>query len=275
MLLSIVPAPRSSTESGGAGFPLDARTRITGEADAAAALSALIAARTGVDTADPAQDGPTIDLRLAPGGAARVVPDRGGCGIRRRHRRGRRRTLLRRADARPAHHRRDGRLRDPRGADRGLTALRLPRRDARRRAPLLSRRDRQGVHRPSRGTEVQRPAPAPDRRPGLAHPPRRPPEAHRARVRIGGRRRRGRLLLEGRLSADRRARGIPSHDRGPRGRPPRPHARRRSRLPRTGRGARALRAHPRDRAVARRRDADRRRALHGHGCRVLVAEDPR
>src|SRR6187431_447593 len=70
MLLSIVPAPRSSTDSGGPGFPLDARTRITGEADAAAALSALIAARTRVDTADTGQDGPTIDLRISPGGDA-------------------------------------------------------------------------------------------------------------------------------------------------------------------------------------------------------------
>ena len=70
MLVSIVPAPRSSTDSGRPGFPLDARTRITGEADAAAALSALIAARTRVDTADTGQDGPTIDLRISPGGAA-------------------------------------------------------------------------------------------------------------------------------------------------------------------------------------------------------------
>ena len=57
----------------------------------------------------------------------------------------------------------------------------------------------------------------------------------------------GRLLLEGRLPRDRRVRGIPPHDRGPRGRPARPHARRRPRLPRAGRGARALGAHPRDR----------------------------
>ena len=71
MTLAIVPAPRSSTESGGPGFPLDDLTRITGEADAAAVLSALIESRTGVAAAtDHAQDGPAIELRITPGGMA-------------------------------------------------------------------------------------------------------------------------------------------------------------------------------------------------------------
>jgi hexosaminidase len=67
MTLPLVPAPVSCTESGGPGFRLDERTRIVGDADAAAALSALIQARTGA--APAAHDGPAIELRIAPGGA--------------------------------------------------------------------------------------------------------------------------------------------------------------------------------------------------------------
>lgn len=78
MTVPIVPAPLSSTETGGPGFRVDERTRITGETDAAATLAALIAARTGVDpsTGSGAGDhgsgtgGRTIELLIAPGGAA-------------------------------------------------------------------------------------------------------------------------------------------------------------------------------------------------------------
>ena len=53
--------------------------------------------------------------------------------------------------------------------DRRRAALRVARRHARRRAPLLQRRRGEALHRPARALQDQRPAPAPDRRPGLAH----------------------------------------------------------------------------------------------------------
>jgi N-acetyl-beta-hexosaminidase len=70
MTLPLVPAPLSSTETGGPGFRVDENSRITGDEDAAAVLSALIAARTGVAPAGTAQDSPAIELVIAPGGAS-------------------------------------------------------------------------------------------------------------------------------------------------------------------------------------------------------------
>jgi hexosaminidase len=70
MNLPLVPAPVSSTAAGGPGFRVDEHTRITGETDAAAVLSALIAARTGVTPAGAAQDTTAIELVIAPGGAS-------------------------------------------------------------------------------------------------------------------------------------------------------------------------------------------------------------
>ena len=53
--------------------------------------------------------------------------------------------------------------------DSGSAALRLARRDARRRPPLLRRRRGQALHRPDRALQDQPSAPAPLRRSGLAH----------------------------------------------------------------------------------------------------------
>ena len=71
MLLSIVPAPRSSIESGGAGFPLDARTRITGERGCRSRAVGSDRAPAPGSTArrSPRRTAPTIDLRIAAGGA--------------------------------------------------------------------------------------------------------------------------------------------------------------------------------------------------------------
>ena len=145
-----------------------------------------------------------------------------------------------------------------RGRDRRCAPLRLPRRDARRRASLPPGRDGQGLHRPRGEPEVQRAAPAPHRRPGLAHPARLAAEAHRARVGHVRRRRPRRLLHEGRLSRDRRVRGIPPHDRRARDRHARPHARGRARVSGARRGAGDERSHRR--AVPRPAAACRRRA---------------
>ena len=141
----------------------------------------------------------------------------------------------------------------PRARDRRCPPLRVPRGDARRRAPLPDRRHRQGVHRPCGRTEVQRPAPAPHRRSGLAPPARLPSEADRARLRHVGRRRSGRVLHQGGLRRDRRVRGRAAHDGDPRDRHARSHARRRPGVPRTRRSTRAARARR-----AARRGADPR-----------------
>ncbi|WES62706.1 beta-N-acetylhexosaminidase [Microbacter sp. GSS18] len=72
--LSLVPAP-SSLEAGGTPFRLAARTRLEGGADAAAELSRLIEARTGLrlgepDDVDAATAAGAIDLSVEPGGPA-------------------------------------------------------------------------------------------------------------------------------------------------------------------------------------------------------------
>src|SRR5207342_3817766 len=62
------PAP-SSIESGDGGpFTLDAKTQITGDADAAAALAGLVSARTGLTLASGGDGG--IQLSIASGGPA-------------------------------------------------------------------------------------------------------------------------------------------------------------------------------------------------------------
>ena len=205
----------------------------------------------------------------------RVVPARRDRGIRHRQRHRRRRPLLRCADARPARRARARRLADPRGPDRRRPALRIPRCHARRRPALPRRGGGEGVHRPHLRPEVQPPAPAPDRRPGVAAAAGLASVADREGVGDLGGRRPGRLLHAGRLPRDHRLRGRPPHDRGARDRPSRAHPRRLARLPRAVRGAGAERPHPRDRARLRRRATGERRALRRHGGRVLVAEDPR
>ena len=55
------------------------------------------------------------------------------------------------------------------GPHRRSSALRVARRDARRRAPFLRRRRRQALHRSAGALQVQPAAPASGRRPGLAH----------------------------------------------------------------------------------------------------------
>ena len=47
--LSVVPAPASISARESAAFPLDAQVRIEGDADAAAVLTALLEARTGLE----------------------------------------------------------------------------------------------------------------------------------------------------------------------------------------------------------------------------------
>jgi hexosaminidase len=78
MNLPLVPLPRSTDEGRGPGFRLDDGVRVMGDADAAAALSALITARTGRAVAPSTGSRPeeaeeaasrTIDLRITPGGA--------------------------------------------------------------------------------------------------------------------------------------------------------------------------------------------------------------
>ena len=76
MTLALVPAPVSCSESGGPAFRLGEDTRIVGDVDAAARLTALIAARTGVTPLGG--EGLLIDLRIQPGGTPesyRIVAD--------------------------------------------------------------------------------------------------------------------------------------------------------------------------------------------------------
>lgn len=68
MTVSLVPLPQDLEVTGAAAFRLDERVALTGDADAAAELSALLTARTGLSPAGEGERG--IDLRLAPGGAA-------------------------------------------------------------------------------------------------------------------------------------------------------------------------------------------------------------
>ncbi|WP_374316341.1 beta-N-acetylhexosaminidase [Microbacterium sp.] len=67
--LAVVPAPASLVQTEAAPFRLTASTRVTGDADAAAAASALVRARTGLTLA-AGGDGPAIALRIERGGAA-------------------------------------------------------------------------------------------------------------------------------------------------------------------------------------------------------------
>ena len=65
--LAVVPAPASIERAEGAPFRLTASTSVKGESDAAAALSALIQARTGITLASDG-DGPSVTLRVDAGG---------------------------------------------------------------------------------------------------------------------------------------------------------------------------------------------------------------
>lgn len=67
--LAVVPAPAAIAQIDAAPFRLSASTRVTGDADAAATLSALVRARSGLALAD-AGDGPAIDLRIERSGTA-------------------------------------------------------------------------------------------------------------------------------------------------------------------------------------------------------------
>lgn len=66
--LAVVPAPAAIEQTGAAPFRLTASTAVTGESDAAAALSALVQARTGIALRSDG-DGPSVTLRIEPGGA--------------------------------------------------------------------------------------------------------------------------------------------------------------------------------------------------------------
>lgn len=86
---SVVPAPASIEATGSAPFALGARTTLTGDPDAAAALSALIAARTGTAPSggDKAIDlrisgeGPAESYRIAAGEASVVVTGADAAGL--------------------------------------------------------------------------------------------------------------------------------------------------------------------------------------------------
>lgn len=67
--LAVVPAPASLVPADAAPFRLSASTPITGDPDAAAALSALVGARSGL-TLTGSGDGPAIELRIERGGPA-------------------------------------------------------------------------------------------------------------------------------------------------------------------------------------------------------------
>ncbi|MEU1972237.1 beta-N-acetylhexosaminidase [Microbacterium sp. NPDC019599] len=72
-LPAVVPAPSSIEASGSAPFALGPGTVVTGDADDAAALSAIVRARTGsaLEVGDAAASGqPSIELRVEHGGAA-------------------------------------------------------------------------------------------------------------------------------------------------------------------------------------------------------------
>lgn len=68
--LALVPAPLSVDQSSGSPFRLTDDTVVTGEADAGAALVALLTARTGREAQhEDSSDHPEIELRVEPGGA--------------------------------------------------------------------------------------------------------------------------------------------------------------------------------------------------------------
>lgn len=65
--LSVIPAPASVTARDSAAFPLDAQVRIEGDSDAAAALTAVLAARTGLElgaSASASEDDDPAVIRL-------------------------------------------------------------------------------------------------------------------------------------------------------------------------------------------------------------------
>ena len=68
-LPAVVPLPSSLEQSSGAPFRFTPSTRIDGEADAAAALMALVTARTGLELGSDGER-PAITLGIAPGGPA-------------------------------------------------------------------------------------------------------------------------------------------------------------------------------------------------------------
>ena len=164
-------------------FRLDDGTRLDGDPDAAAALAALVGARTGLtSTVRRRRAGGRSTSRIELAVGRRRTPSRTG-SPRTRHPSSspaRMPPASSTASRRSASSSRATATLDRAGRrDRGRPALRLPRGDARRRAPLPPGRDGQGLHRPRRRPEVQRAAPAPDRRPGLADPPRLAAEADR------------------------------------------------------------------------------------------------
>ena len=102
-------------------------------------------------------------------------------------------------------------------------ALRVARRDARRRAPFLRGRRRQAVHRSAGTLQVQPAASASRRRPGLAHRDQVVAEAGDARRQQGSRRRRRRVLHAAAVRRSRRLRRRSIHHRRPRDRHARAH----------------------------------------------------
>lgn len=70
-LPAVVPAPVSIEAATGAPFPLTPDTVVSGDADAASALRALISARTGTSpSTGPGTEGTGIELRIGGGGSA-------------------------------------------------------------------------------------------------------------------------------------------------------------------------------------------------------------
>ena len=164
----------------------------------------------------------------------RGIPPRRDARGRRADRRTAGGAVLRRSDAAPAPARgnRGGRAAAGPVADRARhdprpPALRLARRDARRRAALPRGRRGRAAHRPDGALQAQPAAPPPLRRSGLADlDPLVAAPCDRRRP-IGGRRREGRVLHPARLRADRRVRARPVRRRRARDR----HAGARQRRP--------------------------------------------
>ena len=276
------PAPARDRSASGAAHPAPAGARIAGDPDAAAAHPMLIQRTHGLRVPTSCRRGPAARSSCA-STPARELPeayrdrrsDAASVVVDRRRRGRASSTACRRSAScsRP----RTTRLASSRLSQiAGRPALRLPRRDARRRTALLPGRDGDGVHRPRRAPEVQPPAPAPHRRPGLAHPARLPARAHRARLRHVGRRRPGGFYTKDDYRGSSRTRPsrhmivVPEIDL-----PGHTHAVGR-RLPRAGRGARADR-----RTSSTTVDALGGRLptagepYTGLGGRLLVAADPR
>ncbi|MFE5409240.1 beta-N-acetylhexosaminidase [Microbacterium sp. NPDC056569] len=84
-LPAVVPAPVSIETGSGAPFRLTSATTVTGETDAAAALSAIVGARTALALADGDGDGDGIELRIDTGTGGpesyRIVADEASVSV--------------------------------------------------------------------------------------------------------------------------------------------------------------------------------------------------